>query len=128
MLTSKEFLVVAPVVVGCVLIFAFSIWLLPAIYGYKISDDKVEVMLFGILPIVSVNSGDIVEVRRERSWALLFYSPFRTLRMGNCFTNESVVVVRRGFSKYVVFTPENVDEFYSSLRTIAPLARRHSHS
>jgi hypothetical protein len=77
-------------------------------------------MLFGALPILSLRSGNIVEVRRERLQTLLFYPPFRTLRIGNRFSRESVVVVRQGFVKYVIFTPTNVSEFYSSLRAMVP--------
>lgn len=114
----KEFSVAAIAVVCFVVIIALSITALPAIYGYRILAGRVEVVVFGVIPIFSFDGQNIIEVKRQSSWSTFFYSPFRTLRVGNRLSGESIILVRRGFIKYVIFTPRNVNEFYASLRAL----------
>lgn len=107
-------------VAGFVLVFAFWIALLPMIYGYRISHDRVEVMVLGIVPIFSLDHRNIVEVRKEKLWPTFFYPPFRTLRLGNRLSGESVIIVRPGLIKYIIFTPKNATASYNSMKAIAP--------
>lgn len=111
---------VVVLIIGPIFIMILWLLLLPVIYDYRILSDQVRLIFLGI-PIISLHAKNIVDVRIVSLTSLFSpwkYNPFRTLRIGNRFSRECVLIKRRGIIRYVILTPKNTLEFYSSLKEI----------
>lgn len=122
MQSSIEISVIAGAIVVFLLIIATWIAILPLIYKYKVFSDRVSVVFLGI-PIFTIRAENIVDARVESLTNTIFsfrrYNPFRTLRLGNKFSKQCVVLEKTGLFTYVIVTPDNPMEFCSSIKRIA---------
>jgi hypothetical protein len=102
------------VVIAYVLLLVVVIYSLRFVYGYRLANRKIEVVLFHVLPVYWVRIEDI-ETIRKASWSEL--GVFDTiLRMGNRLFGECVLIQKRkGVFRRVVITPHNADGFISQV-------------
>jgi hypothetical protein len=96
---------------------AFGQYGLRYVYGYRIANGRVEIVLFRIVPIRWVSLKNIKEVRAigSNDWGAL--GPWDAERWGNRIVGPMVLIERReGISKKLLITPDNPDEFIRNVR------------
>ncbi len=85
------------------------------LYNYRVTDDEIQIVLFGRIPLRRIPVRDIVEVRRVANTAInpisnpeVFYSE----RWGNRIWGNTVFIQKaRGLSRRLLITPDDPDEF-----------------
>ena len=79
------------------------------IYGYRITETGVEVVLFGRTPIMRMPFEDIAEIRKLR---ILEWLRVGTLGLRSKFLGPTVLIRRRrGLLLNVLITTDGADEF-----------------
>lgn len=110
---------------GAALIFVAVAFGLQFLYGYRVKNRAIEVVLVHALPIYRLPIENIESIRKV-SWKELGVGG-TALRLGNRFTGECVLIqTRNGWFRRIVITPNDVDEFINQVVTVqqaAPLAR-----
>ncbi len=82
------------------------------IINYQIRDTAIEIVYFGIIPIMRIPYNNIAEIRKVTfiEASLMFFP----LRFGNRFWGTIVAVrKKKGILKIIVITPDNPDRFIS---------------
>jgi hypothetical protein len=83
----------------------------PFIYGFRVKDRAVEVVLFKIVPIYRLSVDDIMLVE-ARSWLDFGITGFTALRMTNHFTLRGVLIQKRkGLFRHIVIAPDDPGAF-----------------
>jgi hypothetical protein len=82
------------------------------VYGYRIANGRVEVVLFGLVPMRWVYLGNIKEIRTVSSSNGAVLGPWDAERWGNRIVGSMVLIeTHKGISKKILITPENADDF-----------------
>jgi hypothetical protein len=85
------------------------------IYGYRVTDRAVEVLLFHALPICRVPLHDIADIRTVHRNQLMF--DLFAFRFGNRFARHLILIQkRRGWFRRIVITPPDLDEFIEQVK------------
>ena len=101
-------------VIGVALILSLVIYGLPFVYGYRVVNHRIEIVLFHALPIYRIFFDDI-ELVQKTSWSELGLGG-GVLRFGNRFARQCVLIKRRtGLFRRVVITPADADTFINEL-------------
>lgn len=114
--------IVIPVIVffTCA-IFVFQ-YLWRYIYNYRISERGIEILLFGIMPLMCMHFKDIVEIKivpLSQIWPWVSIRMFFTLRYGNRFWGQAVLVRRQhGIFRAVIITPDDAENFVEKVKAI----------
>jgi hypothetical protein len=104
------------VALGACLVLVAVVFGLRLLYGYRVRDQAIEVVLFHVLPVYRLPLEDIEQIRKA-SWSELGVGG-RTLRLGNRFARQSVLIQRRsGWIRRIVITPDDPDRFISEVAT-----------
>ena len=111
---NSGFLVAA---LGAVLILFAMIYALRFIYGYRIKDGAIEILLFRVLPIYRISISDIEHIGILPRGSL-WISPF-VFRLANRLTRNSVLIHRRtGLVRKIVLTPDEPFRFIDQVKAI----------
>ncbi len=99
-----------------------AVYSLCFIYGYRVANGAVEIVLFHALSVYRVPVADIERIEKV-SWRKPGIGG-TTLRLGNRLARECVLIgKRRGLIRRIVITPDGADEFISQVD-----ANRQAHS
>ena len=87
----------------------------PYLYQYRLGDQRFEVKLFGLLPILRIRFSEISEARVMAGPELL--NPWAGVRFGNRIFAARPVMIRkkRGLIRSLILTPLNPEEFVAEL-------------
>ncbi len=81
------------------------------LYNYKLTDDSIQLIALGAVPVMRIRFADISDVREVSFGQTLKSGPF-TLRLGNRIIGGFVLVrKRKGLIRSVVLTPDDVPDF-----------------
>jgi len=86
------------------------------IYGYRLSDESIQIVLLNVVPINRIRYDRITGIRRVSSremWLDLDY--LFVVRFGNRVWGPAVLIFRRRWLP-IVITPDNAEEFVRELR------------
>lgn len=89
------------------------------LYGYRLGDEGIEIVLFKVIPIKRIRYDRITGVRSissARMWLDLDY--LFVVRFGNRVWGPAVLIFRRR-GLPIVITPDNVDEFVRELTDLS---------
>jgi hypothetical protein len=95
-------------------------WGLRLLYGYRVRNHAVEVVLFHVLPVYRVPVDNIELIRKVLFKEALFgfwslrelVSAFSTLRLGNRIFGPWVLIQKRnGWIRRILITPNDADAF-----------------
>lgn len=100
--------------IGAAVIFAMVILMLPMIYNYRFSNNRIEVVLFGAIPIYGINMKDVesISIGGWRDLGLF------TVHFGNRLRSSGVVVIskRSGLFHRVAITPRDPESFVAAAK------------
>jgi hypothetical protein len=101
-------------VLGAAVVLFAVVWGLRFVYGYRVENHAVEIVLFHALPVYRVPVDDI-ELIQKVSWSELGAGG-SILRLGNRLAGQCVLIQRRGgrFQR-IVITPDDADGFISQV-------------
>ena len=108
---NSDLFVVVP---GGALVLLVVIYSLRFLYGYRLANCAVEIILFRALPVYRIPVRDI-ELIQKASWRKLGIGG-TTLRLGNRLARECVLIQKRtGLIRRIVITPDDADRFISQV-------------
>jgi hypothetical protein len=106
--------IVGLTVVGTVTIVLFQTCL-RYVYSYDIKDDNVRIVLFRLVPLMTIRISNIREIKESPPMEL--WKPTFALKFGNRLWGECVVICKkRGFIRRIVITPDNAREFVEDVK------------
>jgi hypothetical protein len=98
------------VALGALILLGFVLFGLRFVYGYRIEDRDVAIVLFHVLPLYRIPFDNIEEIRKA-SLPELATGGF-AMRLGNRLTWQGVLIVKRsGWPRRTVITPSDPDAF-----------------
>jgi hypothetical protein len=101
-------------IIGAGLTLLVASFALRLIYGYRITNGAIEVVLFHALPIYRISFANIENVQ-ILSWKQPRLG-LTTLRFGNRFARRYVFITKRGgWFGHVAISPADVDNFVSQI-------------
>lgn len=102
------------VVLGVTVVLFVMIYGLRFLYGFRVCNHAIEVVLFGVFPVYQVRVEDVAEIKKV-PWRDLRIGG-GILRLGNQFAGQCVLIQKRtGWFRRVVITPKNPDAFISQV-------------
>jgi hypothetical protein len=103
-------------VLGAALVLCAVVFGLRVLYGYRVENRAVEIVLLHVLPVYRLPIDDI-ELIQKVSWSDLGIGG-GTLRLGNRFAGQCVLIQKRnGWFRRIVITPDDADGFISQVAT-----------
>ncbi len=97
-------------VLGAALVLFAVIYGLRFVFGYRVANHAVEIVLFHALPVYRLPV-DNIELIQKVSWRELGAGG-SILRLGNRFARQCVLIQRRGGRfRRIVVTPDDADGF-----------------
>jgi|SRR5882757_3046830 hypothetical protein len=97
---------------GALVVLMAMVFALRFLYGYRVHNHAIEVVLFHLLPVYRIPIEDIESIQKA-SWRELGIGG-ATLRLGNRVFGQGVLIQRRsGWFRRVVISPEDPDSFIS---------------
>ena len=107
-----------PIVLWPIGILLFLFWCeygLKYIYNYKLREDGIIVMIFGVIPIWRIKFNSIVSAREVTFMEVMPYRSmemFSTLRFGNNLFGKMLFIQRKkGLIRSIIITPDNIEEY-----------------
>jgi hypothetical protein len=87
------------------------------VYNYDVKGDRVRVVLFRLIPWMTIRIADIREV--EECYPLELWKLTPVLKFGNRLWGDCVLIrKKRGLIRSIVITPDNAHEFVEQVREI----------
>ncbi len=87
------------------------------VYNYDIKGDCVRVVLFRLVPLMTIRISDIREIKESPPIEL--WKPTPALKFGNRLWGACVLIhKKRGLIRRVVITPDNAYEFVEQVKRI----------
>jgi hypothetical protein len=97
-------------VLGAALVLWAVVYGLRFLYGYRVENNAVEIVLLHVLPVYRVPI-DEIELIKKASWSELGLGG-STLRLGNRLAGQCVLIQKRdGWFRRIVITPDDADGF-----------------
>jgi type IV secretory pathway VirB6-like protein len=104
------------VIVGIATIVLLQLFL-RYIYDYEIKGDQVRVLLFRVVPVMTIAISNIREIKECPPIEL--WKPTFVLKFGNRLWGDCVLIRKnRGLLRSVVITPDNAHEFVEHVKEI----------
>lgn len=90
------------------------------VYNYRVSNTRIEIVLFGKIPIKSIPFSNIVELRKMAFKETLPFKSmemFLALRFGNRVWGQIVSIQqKKGLIKTILISPDNADRFIEDVQ------------
>ncbi len=103
-------------------IFLLCQYTLRYIYSYRIKNEQIQIILFGVIPIRRIPIADIQSVEKYRLsiktllWLRNFFMiPTFTERWRNRVLGDAILINKHGLTSHVIISPDNAEEFLSVL-------------
>jgi hypothetical protein len=112
-----------PLMFGLTMLFCN--YTLPILYGYRVSDSGIWVVVLHLLPVYRISFHNIKEIRRSAPGELGPTKVF-LLRLGNRIWGEPVLIRKRGLFRSVVITPDKPDEFIATVQSHLSIQTTHN--
>jgi hypothetical protein len=97
--------------------FVLSQMFLRYVYNYDVKGDRVRVVLFRLIPCMTIRITDIREIEERSPLELWKLTP--VLKFGNRLWGDCVLIQKkRGLIRSIVITPDNAHEFVERIREI----------
>lgn len=108
--------------VGAALVLFLTFYMLRFIYDYRIKNNAVEILLFRLMPIYRLPVENIESIQSV-GWGRLGIGG-GVIRLGNRFCRHGVLIEkRRGWFRYIVITPADVEGFLGQIIDKVPSAK-----
>jgi len=86
-------------------------------YNYDVEGDRVRVVLFRFIPVMTIKIANIREI--EKRSAAELWKPTPSLKFGNRLWGDTVLIQKkRGFIRSIVITSDNANEFVEHVKEI----------
>jgi hypothetical protein len=83
---------------------------------YRLTDDSVQVLLFGFAPLLSIRYSDIADVRQV-SFRETLRPSLSVLRLGNRIVGNILLIQKKtGIVRTILITPDDAGEYAGTIK------------